>query len=226
MEEIKIKKLKFNIILLFILFFSILIIGTVYAEDSNGTDTSTDDSFDSIQVLIDNAKSGDSIYLENKTYSSNGSAVKINKDINIYGSDSGNSVLDAKSKSNIFAISKNVNVNVYGLTFINGKTSGDGGAISNNGILTVYDSKFINNQVTDLASGGAIRGSSDSKLNIYNTLFDGNTATFGAAIDSYFSNSKIINCTFINNVGHEGGAIYNRFSDFYLINSTWRRNLQ
>ena len=220
----KIKKLKFNIILVFILFFSILLVNTACAEDVEINQTIDENSFDSIQNIIDNAESGDSIYLENKTYTSNGSAVKINKDITIYGSSSKATILDADYKSNIFVISKNVNVKVYGLTFINGKTVSDGGAISNNGKLTIVDSKFINNEVTDLASGGAIRGSTGSKLDIHNSVFDGNTATFGAAIDSYFSDSQIINCTFINNVGHEGGAIYNRFSDVYLINSTFINN--
>ena len=72
---IKIKKVKSNVIFIFILFFSILLVNAVYAVDIEGNQT--DNSFDSIQVLIDNAKSGDSIYLQEKTYESNGTAINI-----------------------------------------------------------------------------------------------------------------------------------------------------
>lgn len=53
------------------LIFSILfLLGTVNAEDANSTVPLTNDSFESIQNLINNANPGDSIYLENKTYQS------------------------------------------------------------------------------------------------------------------------------------------------------------
>ncbi|WP_405314758.1 hypothetical protein, partial [Methanobrevibacter sp.] len=56
----------------------------------------TDDRFDTIQDLIDNANPGDSIHLENKTYVGDGNSIKINKNINIYGLDS-NTILDANN---------------------------------------------------------------------------------------------------------------------------------
>ena len=207
--------------MLLMLVFSILLVNVVYAQDNSTANLSeSTDDFGSIQVLIDNAKSGDSICLDDKTYLGNGSAITINKDISIYGSKSSNTVLDANYKSNILYISKNVNVNVYDLTFINGKTSQNGAAIDNYGILTIRDSKFINNY----AECGALRGSSGSKITVYNSLFENNNGEFGAAIDSYSTNAKIINCTFIKNHSHEGGAIYNRFGDIQLINSSFINN--
>ena len=186
------------------LIFSILLVNAVYAQDNSTADFLTSgDKFDSIQDMIDNAQTGDSIQLDDKTYLGNGSAITINKDISIYGSKSSNTVLDANYKSNILYISKNANVNVYNLTFINGKTSQNGAAIDNYGILTIRDSKFIDNY----AECGAVRGSTGSKITVYNSLFENNNAEFGAAIDSYSTNAKIINCTFIKNHSHEGGAI-------------------
>lgn len=83
------------LILLFAAIFSILLLNGVYAEDNVINTTQSDDTFDSIQGLIDNATSGDSIYLDDKTYQGNGSAITLNKDISIYGLNSSKTVLDA-----------------------------------------------------------------------------------------------------------------------------------
>ena len=180
-------------------------INTAYAEDNSTLNaTISNDNFDDIQNLIDNAESGDSIYLENKTYEVNTSSITINKDISIYGSDT---VLDAKNKSNILTISKNSNVNLYGITFINAKTDSNGAAIDNYGTVTIHNSKFINNT----AECGAVRGNSDSTLTVYDSLFENNRADSGAAIDAFETNSKIVNCTFTKNQAGEGGAMYTRF---------------
>ena len=140
-------------------------LGAVTAED-NFTANSTISDFDSIQSLIDNSKSGDSIHLKNQTYEGNGSVIRIDRNINIYGADSSGTILDANSKSGIFEISDKVTVNIYGITFMNGRTSKNGAAINSNGFLTIHDSKFINNK----ADYGAIRGSSGSTLTVYNTV--------------------------------------------------------
>jgi len=148
---------------------------------------------------------------------SNGKSINIQKNITIYGSDDSKTVLDANGKSNILSISKNVNINLYGLTFVNGKTASNGGAINNDGNLIISNSSFINNTaynydkgringdggainnngnliisdsdfVKNYAyNGGAIRGSKDSKITADNCAFNENSATFGGSIDSYFS---------------------------------------
>ena len=132
-----VKNRVFIIISLFLIL--ILSMGIISAADnSNKTNLSAScDDFDSIQNMIDNAEKGASIHLDNKTYQGNGSAITINKDISIYGAASSNTILDANYKSNIMYISKNVNVNIYNLTFVNGKTSQNGAAIDNYGILTI-----------------------------------------------------------------------------------------
>lgn len=190
--------------------------------DTNETLTDYNDDFGDIQSLIDNAKSGDSIYLKDTTYYGESLSININKNVSIYGSDS-KTVLDANSRSRIISISKNANVHIYGVTFTNGQVTGDGGAILNEGNLIIENSKFINNKADN--AGAAIRTAVHSNLNVYNSVFELNQALFGTAIDSYQATSVIVDSSiFINNHAHEGGAIYNRFSDFQLINSTFINN--
>lgn len=210
-------KIRFNLIILSLIFF-IFFVSSVSAEDNlTVNSTLSDDDFDTIQSLIDNVESGGSIHLENKKYSGNGSPINITKDISIHGSDT---ILDAESNSKIFIISKNTNVNIYGLTLMNGKSTQNGAAIDNFGVLTVYNSKFINN----VAQSGAIKSLTQSHLIVHNSLFENNAAITGAAIDSYEANSKIINCTFVKNHSNEGGAIYNRFGDIQLIECNFTGN--
>ncbi len=186
---IKIKKVRSNVIFIFILFFSILLVNAVYAEDIEGNQT--DNSFDSIQILIDNAKSGDSIYLQEKTYESNGTVINIDKDISIYGSKSADTILDAKQQSSIFIISENANVNFFDLTLVNGKTTANGGAIDNNGNLIIHSLKFINNTAYNWdkgkinGDGGAINN--NGKLYVYNSHFADNYAYNGGAVRGYLT---------------------------------------
>ena len=177
-------------------------------EESNSIDNlmaDSDDDFESIQKLIDNSKDGDSIYLENKTYKGNGTPINVNKNLTIYGyqyKNKINTILDAKSKSNIFNVNENIHLDIYGLSFINGNGS-NGGAIYNKGTLNVYDSSFENITGND---GGAIYN--EGILKIGKSNFKSNNGRYGGAI----YNSKdleISNSSFNRNSAFEGGAIYN-----------------
>ena len=77
--------------------------------------------------------------------------------------------MDANNKSSIFIISKDVKVDVYGLTFKNGYSAGDGSAIYNYGKLTLYNSTICNNHAKD---SGAIHTTSGSTLTVRHCLFD------------------------------------------------------
>lgn len=220
LEGIKINKFKFGLIFIFTVIFSILLLGGVYAEDMGVNGTQNDSNFDAIQNLIDSTSSGDSIYLENKTYQGNGSAITINKDINIYGSGSSDTILDANRKSNILVISSGATVNLVGLTFTNGYSLEDGGAINNAGKLSIYNSTIVNNY----AESGAVHNSYKGELNVYNSLFDSNAASFGAAIDDNEGDLMVVNSTFTNNSCLEGGAIYKRFGNFLIYDSTFINN--
>lgn len=84
--------------MIFILFFSILFVNAAYAQDNQTAVNETGESFNEIQNLIDEANQGDSICLKNKTYVGENNPIKINMDINIYGSGS-HTVLDANNTS-------------------------------------------------------------------------------------------------------------------------------
>ena len=78
------------------------------------TEMQNNTNFDSIQKLINDSNPGDSIYLENKTYCGNGTAITINKDISIYAVKSGETVLDANDMSSIFIAHKYVHKHPLG----------------------------------------------------------------------------------------------------------------
>ena len=128
-------KIKFKVLFLFMIIFSAFFINSVCAEDIDVYQVADNDDFDSIQILIDNAESGDSIFLENKTYHSNGKPIVIDKDISISGYNCDDVILDAENKSSIFIVSQNANVNLKSLTLMNGYNSTEGGAIYNLGNL-------------------------------------------------------------------------------------------
>lgn len=212
--------------LIFILsILSILLLNTVYATEDmalnendnpigsnencimleeDNLNEDNDDGFESIQKLIDNSNAGDSIYLENKTYKGNGTPIKVNKNLTIYGYQDKskiNTILDADSKSRIFDIAESTQLNLYGLCFING--NGNGGAIYNKGTLNIYDSTFENIKGND---GGAIYN--EGLLKINGTNFKSNSGRYGGVI----YNSKdleIYDSSFNKNTAFEGGAIFN-----------------
>ena len=196
-----------------------MLVNAAYAEDTDSKNTYNVSNFDTIQKLIDESGSGDSIYLENQTYFGDGTPISIKKDISIYGS---NSTLNANDKSNIFVVSRNVNVNIIGLTFTNGYSDGVAGAISNAGKLSIVNSTIINTN----SERGAIYCFDKSELTIQNSILTKNTAISGAAIenDNPNGNVKIINTTFTDNICEEGGAIYNIWGPMQVYNSTFINN--
>ena len=164
-----------------------------------------DDDFGYIQKVIDDADDGGSIYLENKTYKGNGTPLNISKNLNIYGyqyQSNINTVLDGDSKSSIFIVNDDIQLNLYGLKFINGKGS-NGGAIENKGTLKIFNSKFEKNSGT---YGGSIYNTKN--LEVYDTSFNRNSAFEGGAIYN-IANVKLSNSNFTSqSVTHKAGVIY------------------
>lgn len=172
--------------------------------------------FKYIQDLVDKSNSGDSIFLDNGLFKGNGSPIIINKDLNIYAENynfsedenhnlsKSNTVLDGDFKSNIFLVNDGINLNLYGLSLINGYAKDDGAAIYNNGILTLENCLFENNSATN---GGSLFNT--GTLSINNTDFISNTAKAGGAIYNQgqitISGSKSNN----NYAKTNGGLVYN-----------------
>ena len=87
------------------------------AADANLTlDEPNANSFESIQVEVNNAKENDVINLEGY-YEGSGKQIKVSKSLTFSGSD--NAVLDAKHKSDIFYAPKPVNLTFKNITFVN-----------------------------------------------------------------------------------------------------------
>jgi hypothetical protein len=90
----------------------------------------------------------------------------------------------------------------------------DGGGINNNGgSLSLKNSKVINNRAGLTAGtrkdGGGINNGEDTKLNVSNSVFSGNTAIArGGAINNE-GTAKIRKTNFFRNSANLGGAIYN-----------------
>ena len=214
----------------------ILCIISVSAADINITNCTSGTNFDDVSnVINNNVSSGDTLFLGNQTFTSNGNVINIeNKNLTVYGGSSQNdgktSTFDGKGVSGIFNI-KNSNILFIGLHFVNSgftsvlpsdnlntqnfifnsniKINSNGGAIFNiNGTVNIVNSTFSNNLGT---YGGAIYN--NHELNISDSIFNNNTGQIGGAIYNAnnlgFSHSVILNSTFIYNIANVGGAIYN-----------------
>ena len=184
--------------------------------------TVSGNSFKNIQDAIDNANSGDVIFLQGGSFIGSGAQINVNKDnITIVGGstfDDGKYVtLDAQKKSRIMYVSGS-NVIIQGVIFTNGHGNGDdvgamwgGSAVNctfknNYGFHTgaMYRSSAVNctfiNNVALNGGAGAMRDCS-----AVNSTFKGNGAYYGGAMWG----GSAVNCTFISNYarGDPGGAI-------------------
>jgi hypothetical protein len=212
---------------------------TTDSTNSNFTSTQTLSNFTSIQTLIDEADDGDTIYLNNNTYTNEGESIKINKSITIEGSD--NTVLDACEKSNIFVIDENVTVNLNRFTLTNSLNKDKESTMLNKGNLTMNNLKITNSK------GSVIYTTNTSKLTIIDSEFNSNSQGSVLTIDkgtvlikgSIFKNSSssnggaiylkkgildIYDTLFIENTAQIGGVIYNREGTLNVYSSRFRQN--
>ena len=119
---------------------------------------------------------------------------------------SGNSIIDGGNETQLFSIANDANVTFGQLTFRNAKSEFGGGAAITVDAATAHigNCGFINNAAVgssdDLnAYGGAIRAVSGATVNLYDVVFDGNTAFRGGAISINGATLKAEYCYFQNN---------------------------
>ena len=218
----------------------------IQLEEESVTDLLTDSgeieyqSFDVIQQKINNAKSGDTIYLSGY-YKGTGEEITIDKRLTIQGPEDDYAYLTADGLSRIFYVESS-GVTLKNLVMKAGDAgSYDGGAVYcesyyqnckiDNCIIgyceayyggatyycDVYNSAFLANSAT---RGGAMYGG-----NAYNTGFANNTATErGGAI--YLRDGVTVDrCEFENNtVDEDGGAIYSCAGYNTVSNSNFKNN--
>ena len=158
-------------------------------------------TFQNITDAINNACEGDTIYLEGHKYTGNGKHINIDKSLTIIGQNG--TVLDAQGLSRI-VYSKESNVIIKNVTFINGKTTANGGAIytsENDCILS--GCIFINNTGGD---GGCIYGNSNM-INISDCLFVNNSGKRECIYLHMHTKAIFSDCLFVNNSASVGGCI-------------------
>ncbi len=205
-----------------------------------------------LKKVVDNSKSGTSIYLAKGHYNSNNTNILVNKSITIIGKGSArNVVIDAKNRGRFFNVGSKGKLTLYNITFVNGKVNGSigakGGAILSNGELTIKNCAFKNNLAMVYAYnnkkiyysyGGAIYA--NGKLNINNAYFYNNSAQ---AIQYVANNTNNMNNSTNNSFisifkpirnetslisakgfGGCGGALYNNKGGYDIKNSKFLKN--
>ena len=183
----------------------LLIIGASSAAD---IDINNDGTFSDVQNEINQAQSGDTIYLNNHTFTGSGSEISVaggwfsNKDkITIDGSinpskgGTGNemSTLDAKSSSRVFNIGAS-SITLKNIIITNGKYSGrdaNGAGVYSSGSNLVLENCVISN----------CEASSSSRGDVHSALYSENTVTLSR-------------CTLVNN---KATSTYNTVTNSYVV---------
>ena len=193
----------FAVVALALLF--LLIIGASSAAD---IDINNDGTFTDVQNGINQARSGDTIYLNNHTFTGSGSEISVdggwfsNKDniiidgsINPNKGGTGNemSILDAKSSSRVFNIGAS-SITLKNIIITNGKYSGrdaNGAGVYSSGSNLVLENCVISN----------CEASSSSRGDVHSALYSENTVTLSR-------------CTLVNN---KATSTYNTVTNSYVV---------
>ena len=183
----------------------LLIIGASSAAD---IDINNDGTFSDVQNGINQARSGDTIYLNNHTFTGSGSEISVaggwfsNKDeITIDGSINPNkggtgnemSTLDAKIKFRVFNIGAS-SITLKNIIITNGKYSGrdaNGAGVYSSGSNLVLENCVISN----------CEASSSSRGDVHSALYSENTVTLSR-------------CTLVNN---KATSTYNTVTNSYVV---------
>ena len=183
----------------------LLIIGASSAAD---IDINNDGTFRDVQNGINQAQSGDTVYLNNHTFTGSGSEISVdggwfsNKDniiidgsINPNKGGTGNemSILDAKSSSRVFNIGAS-SITLKNIIITNGKYSGrdaNGAGVYSSGSNLVLENCVISN----------CEASSSSRGDVHSALYSENTVTLSC-------------CTLVNN---KATSTYNTVTNSYVV---------
>ena len=195
--------------------------------ESNEVLKDSSSSFEDLQILIDNARVGDTINLEGKTFVGNGTQISINKALTINGGSNSNmATLDGKGLSFIFFIKSN-DVHLSNCNFINAL----GNAVYLNGNDTsISNCNFWNNSASLYVSPAGVG------FLLENSNFTDGIYKEGSNVFVRANKSTVRNCNFINNTieNHEGlqgyggalqiGCSDNQTNEGYVINCNFINN--
>ena len=187
---------------------ALLFLLIIEASSAADIDINNDGTFSDVQNGINQAQSGDTIYLNNHTFTGSGSEISVaggwfsNKDkITIDGSINPNkggtgnemSTLDAKSSSRVFNIGAS-SITLKNIIITNGKYSGrdaNGAGVYSSGSNLVLENCVISN----------CEASSSSRGDVHSALYSENTVTLSR-------------CTLVNN---KATSTYNTVTNSYVV---------
>lgn len=214
---------------------------TIYVSpDGTGSGSSSDDPTNWANAYSI-ATSDDVIYFLDGSY--NIVNFNIGKNLILQAVNAGSAIINPNGAGRAFNAGL-YNLTLIGLKFINGNTSGNGGAVtSSRGTISAINCTFINN--TAGSSGGALYSGTDmavdgcefinntassnggavysyGSLNTSNSNFENNFAKIGGAAYSY-KNGSVENSNFTNNSANTGGAVYG-YNDLEIADSNFNSN--
>ena len=251
--------------LLFLLLIFILSISAVSAHENITDDINAHDdyavqessdigNFTGLNDEISNIAAGeyytlkkDYVYNLNESDFING--VKITEDNVVIDGDG--HTIDGAGIARIFDIVSN-NVTLKNINFVNGHSTGNGGAIFANGSLNILNSTFVNNVIENIyfyynydKNGGAVYFNNTGMIlnsnftdnravyyggavyfasngTITDSNFNGNEAQYGGSV-CLSDAGEVNNCNFTNNNAVDGGAIV-AYGDLSISNSGFENN--
>lgn len=204
-------------------------------------------------MALNNTKDGDTIIINDGTFSGADNVnLLINKSLTLKAAEGANPIFNAQYNSRIFVINAS-NVVLDGLTLINGKVSGNGGALLvQRSDLTVTNCTFrndnalaggavfiypgVNNAVfndtwfdlCDATYGGGVYIYNNTNNTLFNNvLFRFCTASKGLAggIYNVGNNTRIVDSEFYRTQANHGGSIFNEGLNLFIDNSTFIKNV-
>ena len=172
----------------------------VDANAASGGDGSQESPFNSLKAVLAGSSAGDVIRIAPGTYAGeNNTGLTIGKILTFEKYGDGEVIFDGQANNNIWTVSAS-SINIYGLTFKNGKATGNGGAI------------YVNIGISN---------------SVINATFINNTANEGGAVYVYGTvSNSILNSTFIDNsAGSNGGAVFIFAGDNVNVYGEFRNNV-
>lgn len=207
--------------------------------------TSADDGPGSLRATLEVARNGEVVGFDPSLA---GATVALESELNVPtsivldGTSAPGIVLDGQGSTRIMSIAKGRETTLVGLTFLNGSTSGPGGAIharqsdegQPEGRLEIAGCRFEGNRG---GRGGAVRVGWRINALVRDSVFRDNDGSMGSDSDRGFSGGaistsqdaseglRVLRCLFERNTGSVAGAVYNILEPVVVEDSVFIDNV-
>jgi hypothetical protein len=220
--------------------------------DASGADngTSWTDAYVSLQTAIDNAASGDQIWVAEGIYTpgvTSSDTFTLTAGVEIYGGFAGGEGLlsERDFEAHETVLSGDLGGAVFSYHVVTGSSSSTGAVLDGftvragnasggstedqkgGGIYNTGTPRLANLLVTANSAalgGGGMYNDTASPVLVNVTFFDNDTNGSGGAIYNESSNPKIYSASFLANSASNGGAVYNDFSSPEIVSAMFRAN--